>query len=158
MRTRVSEDDIYGEEVTIEKEVLKRGVRGFTEDIKALLRTEEDIYHILSKKIADNETYIEECFIPLFIYPEIETQDLSNRSFYDLIEEKGIKKIFKVMQTIEVTCINKETASILGVKEGSLALLISRTLFSSDGCPIAHFRLIGGGMKCRFKREFERIK
>lgn len=151
MRTRL-------EEVTIKKEVLERGLKGFTEDIRALLMTEADIYYILSKKIVHDGSYSEECFIPSFIFPDIESEDLSGRSLYDLIEEKGTKKIFKVMQTIEVTRIKEEMASILGVKEGSPASLISRTLFSSDGSPIAHFRLIGGGMKCKFKREFERIK
>jgi len=158
MRTRVSEDDIHGEEVMVEKELLERGLKGFTENIRTLLRTEEEIYYILSKKIVGNEMYIEECFLPLFVCPDIETEDLSNRSLYDLIEEKGTKKISKIMQTIEVTRINQETASILGVQERTPAPLISRTLFSSDGSPIAHFRIIGGGMKCKFKREFERIK
>jgi len=157
MRTRVSEDDIHGEEVTVDKEVLERGLKAITEEISALLRTEGEIYYILSKKIVDNKTYIEECFLPLFICPDIDTEDLSNRSIYDLIEEKGTKKIFKVMQTMEVSRINKEMASILEVQERTPAPLISRTIFSSDGSPIAHFKLIGGGMKCRFKREFERI-
>ena len=158
MRTRVSEDDIYGEEVKIEKTVLKRGLGGFTEDISAILRTEEDIYYILSKKSFNNRTYSEECFIPLSICPEIETEDLPSKSLYDLIEKKGTKKMFRVMQTIEVIRINEEVASILKVQKGSPSLLISRTLFSWDGSPIAHFRLIGDGMKCKLKREFERIR
>ena len=158
MRTRLSDDDIYGEDADIEKEVLQRGPREIPEDICSLLMTGEDIYYIRSKKIVDNESYSEECFLPAFVIPDIEHEDLSNRSLYDLIEEKGTKKIFKVTQTIEVTRTREEMASVLRVREGSPALLISRTLFSSDGTPVAHFRLIGGGMKCKFKREFERMK
>ncbi len=101
MRARLSED-IFGEEVKAEKEILERGLRGVTEEIRKILMNEEEIYYILYKKTVNEESYREEFFIPLFILPDIESEDLTVGSLYDLIEDKGAKKIFKVIQTVEV--------------------------------------------------------
>jgi GntR family transcriptional regulator len=157
MRTRLSEN-IYGEGVTIKKEILERGVKKPSEDIQTSLMTEDNIYYILCKKVVDGEPYIEESFIPLFIVPDIANKDILNSSLYDLIEETGAKKIFKVTQTIEATSVKEDTAIILEMKGGSPALIVSRILNSSDGSPIAYTRLIGSGKKSRVQMDFERIK
>jgi GntR family transcriptional regulator len=157
MRTRLSED-MCGEEVKVEKEILERGIRGLSEDINRFLMTEDEIYYVHSRKVIDGETYSEEFFIPIFILPDIDQEDIFRRSIYDLIEEKGTKKIFKVMQTMEVTSINQDAADVLKLKKDSPALLISRVLTSSDGSPIAYSRVIGSGRKYKLQMEFERIK
>jgi DNA-binding GntR family transcriptional regulator len=157
MRTRLTED-MCGEEVKVGKEILERGVRETSDDIKKVLMTEEDIYYILYKKVVDDEPYNEEFFIPSFILPDIDNEDIYNRSLYELIEEKGTKKIFKVVQTMEVTRVKEDAVAVPGVKHVSPALLISRMLISSDGSPIAYSRLIGSGRKNNFQIEFERIK
>jgi len=156
MRTRLSEY-IYGEGVTVNKEVLERGVRRTSEDVSKFLMADE-IYYILNRKYADDEIFNEEFFIPLFILPDIDNEDIRNKSIYDLLEEKGTKKIFRVIQTIESTTIMGDNVSIPEMKEGSPGLLISRILTSSDGMPIAYSRLIGSGRKYKFQMEFERIK
>lgn len=158
MRTRLSEDDVYGEEVTVRKEIVERGVREAADDIKNYLKTEEEIYYIRCRKVVDEESYHEEFFVPLFILPGIDREDLSAKSLYELIEEKGTKKIFHVRQTMELTRLNEDTAGTLAIAEGSPALIISRILSSSDESPIAFTRLIGSGKKIRFQMEFERIK
>lgn len=157
MRTRLSED-MYGEGVTIKKEILERGVKKPSEDIQTSLMTEDNIYYILCKKVVDGEPYIEESFIPLFIVPDIANKDILNSSLYDLIEENSAKKIFKVTQTIEATSVKEDTAIILEMKGGSPALIVSRILNSSDGSPIAYTRLIGSGKKSKVQMDFERIK
>jgi GntR family transcriptional regulator len=157
MRTRLSED-MFGEGVTVKKEILERGMQEPSEDVKTVLMTGEGLYYIFSRKIADEKTYAEELFIPLFILPDIENEDLAGRSLYELIEEKGVKKIFRVLQTCEITGIKKNMTSVLHMKEGTPALLISRTLISSDGTPIGHSRLIGSGTGSMIQIEFERIR
>jgi GntR family transcriptional regulator len=157
MRTRLTED-MYGEGVTVKKEILERGEREPSEYVKTFLMTEGEVYYILCRKIVASDPYLEESYIPLFIFPDIDKEDISQGSFYDLIDEKGTKKVFKVMQSMEVTRIKGDTAVILKMKEGSPALLISRILFSSDGSPIAYTRLIGVCGESRVQMEFERIK
>jgi GntR family transcriptional regulator len=158
MRTRLSENDLYGEEVKVEKQIVERGIREATDEVKGFLMTEEAIYYIRHKKVIENESYHEEFFIPLFLLPDIDGEDVSGRSLYDLIEEKGAKKIFKVQQTMEITKVREDTAAVLAIKEGSPAIQISRILIGLDGSPIAYSRLVGGGGKHTFHMEFERIK
>jgi GntR family transcriptional regulator len=157
MRTRLSED-MFGEGVTVKKEILERGMQEPSEDVKTVLMTGEGLYYVLCRKIADEKTYAEELFIPLSILPDIENEDLAGRSVYELIEEKGAKKIFRVLQTCEITGIKKNMTSVLHMREGSPALLISRTLMSSDGTPIGYSRLIGSGTRSIIQIEFERIR
>ena len=156
MRTRLSED-IYGEGVEVRREVIEKGIKEPAEDIKKALMTEESLYYILCKKSLDGETYKEESFVPMFVLPEIAEEELLNRSLYDLIEEKGTKKIFRIIQTIEVTILQHDAAALLTVEEGSPALLVNRILMSSDGNPIACTRHIMKGTS-RVQMEFERLK
>jgi len=157
MRTRLSEE-IYGEGVKVDKEILVRGSREPSEDVRTVLMTGDDIYYILYKKYVDGEIYTEESFIPLFVLPDIDKEDIFNRSLYELFEEKGAKKIFRVIQTIKITEIKRDMAIILNMKEGAPALLFSRTLISSDGTPICYTRLIGSGSRAKIQIEFERIR
>lgn len=157
MRTRLSED-IEGEEVTAEREILERGIRGASEDIGNIMMSEDNVYYIRSKKIIGEEPYTEEFFIPLFLLPDIDQEDIRQRSLYDLIEEKGTKKIFKIVQTVEVSAVKDDIAADLNLEKGSSVLLISRILSGSDGTVFAYSRLIGSWKMRKFQMEFERIK
>ena len=157
MRARLTED-MYGEGVTVNKEILKMGVDEPPEDVRAVLMTGEEIYYILWRKIVDGETYAEELFIPLFVLPDIEKEYMQGRSLYDVIEEKGMKKIFRVLQTCGIIGIKRNMTSLLHMKEGAAALLITRTLISSDGTPIGFSRLMCSGNKSMIQIDFERIR
>jgi len=156
MRARLSED-IFGEEVKAEKEILEKGFRGVTEDVRKTLMNEGEIYYILYKKTVNEESYREEFFVPHSVLPDIESEDLLG-SLYDLIENKGAKKIFKVIQTVEAAKIAGDASPVPSKRETVWGLLVSRTIFGSDGIPIAFSRLSGTGIKQKFQMEFERIK
>lgn len=157
MRTRLTED-LFGDEVRVIREIIENGIRGVSDDIRKVLMTDTEIYYILTRKTIDDESWKEEFYIPLFILPDLETEDISEKSIYDLIEEKGAKKMFRVIQTMEGTKVREDTAKMLNMKEGSPALLIGRIIISSDGSPIAYSRITGGGKKHKFQMAFERIK
>jgi DNA-binding GntR family transcriptional regulator len=91
------------------------------------------------------------------IFPGIEEEEVCPTSLYDLIQEKAIRKIFKVAQTIEVTRIKGDAANILNVSEGSPALLLHRLFTDSDGVTIAYARVIGSIRRYKIQMEFERI-
>jgi DNA-binding GntR family transcriptional regulator len=157
MRTRLTEE-IYGGEVKVQKQIIERGIRGVSEDISQLLMAEDEIYYFLIKKTVEDEQYYEEIFIPLYILPEIEKEDIEKKSLYDLIEEKGSKKIFRVVQTMEIANIHDRISSLMNLKEGAQAMLISRLLKGSDGSHIAYTRLLCHSTKHKLQMEFERIK
>jgi DNA-binding GntR family transcriptional regulator len=157
VRTRLL-GTMHGEEVTVKKEILEKGVREPSDEVKGVLMTEEDVYCVSTRKIINGDCYHEEFFIPLFILPDIDKQNLNDRSIYDLIEEKGTKKIFKVIQKIEIAILEESLAAVLRMGKGAPALLVSRIHNSVDGTPIAYSRLIGGGREHKLQMEFERIK
>jgi GntR family transcriptional regulator len=163
MKTKLTED-MFGEGVKAKKEVLMKGIRQPCEETRTFLRGDEreeanHIYYILCKRVVDGETAcLEESFVPLAVFPDIDNEDVCRKPFYDLIQEKGVRKIFKVVQTIEVSEIQGDAASLLKTKEGSPALLLHRLLIGSDMHPIAYTRLLGIGKKYKIQTELERIK
>jgi GntR family transcriptional regulator len=158
VKTRLTED-MFGEGVKVEKKLLASSIKEPSEEIKSYLMTIDNTYYILCKGIVSGEpVYIEEMFVPVTVIPGIENDDICQTSFYDMIQEKAIKRIFKVIQTIEVNEIKGDVADMLEMKEGSPALLIHRILVGSDGSPIAYKRLVGSGGKYKFQTEFEKIK
>jgi DNA-binding GntR family transcriptional regulator len=164
MKTRLTEN-ILGEGVIAKKEVIERGVKGMSGDIRSILlfngKDDEnsDLFYILCRRLVDGEpAYLEESFVPLAVLPGIQYEDVCEKPFYDLIQEKSIRKIFKVVQTIEVSEITAEAASLLRVYESTPALLLHRLLIGSDARPIAYTRLLGTGKKYKIQTEFERIK
>jgi len=158
MRTRLAEDDGLGERVNIRKEVVERGVKEVPADVKSLLMTEESIYYMRRKRTVNDVSYDEEFYIPLFLLPDVGEEDMSAKALYELIEEKGTKKIFKVQQTIGIARITAGVRPVFAMGEGAPALLVSRLFISHDESPIAFSRLIAGGENYRFHMEFERIK
>lgn len=159
MKTRLTED-MFGEGVRVKKEILMRSVEKPPDDIGSYLRSSDDIYYILSKRIAGDDTaYLEESFIPVLTFASLQDKEFCQKSLYDLIQEQSHRKIHKIVQTIEVAEVNKyEIAAFLRIKEGSPVLLLHRLLIGSDKSPIAYTRLFGSGKKYKILTEFEKIK
>lgn len=158
MKTRLTED-MFGDGVKVRKEVLLRSVEKPTDDVRTYLRVSNDVHYILSKRVAGDEpAYLEESFIPLLTLPNLEDEDFCSNSLYDLIQTRSLRRIHKVVQTIEVTEIKDEIAAILKLREGSSVLLLHRLLIGSDRSPIAYTRLFGSGRKYKLQTEFEKIK
>ncbi len=163
MKTKLTED-MFGEGVSAKKEVVLREVKEPSEEMRSVLKVSDGaekspLYYILCKRIVNGETaYLEESYVPLSIVPGIEDEDVCRRPFYDLIQEKGVKKIFKVMQTIEVAELRGTPASLLRVPEGAPGLLLHRLLIGSDSMPIAYTKLLGIGKQYKIQTEFERLR
>lgn len=158
MRVWLSERDLFGEEVNVRKEIVKREVRESSDEIKRVLMTEDDIHYILSRVVVDDEPFAEEFFMPLSIIPDLQAEKLTGRSMYDLIEERGAKKIFRISQTAEIAAIRDDVAKVIGMREGTAALFLRRIMQSVEGIPVAYSRLIGSGRKRPLRMEFERLK
>lgn len=158
MKTRLTED-MFGKGVTVTKSLISEGVRVPEDSIRNLFAGDETIYYALCIATVGGEpAYVDELFIPLSVFPGISEETLCNSPFYDLIQERAVRKIFKVIQTIEVTGISGELAGHLGVREGASVFLIHRLLVGSDGGPIAYMRLNGNPGRYKVQTEFERIK
>jgi GntR family transcriptional regulator len=158
MKTLLTED-MFGEGVKVEKELLAKGTRALPDEFSAHLKSDCPIYFVQCKGSVEGEpVYVEELFLCIDLFPGIEEEDVCKSTFFDLIQERSIKKVFKVIQTIEVTKTKNDVAKSLKAKEGSPALLIHRILICADGTPMAFKRLIGRVGKYKIQTEFERIR
>jgi len=157
MKTKLTED-MFGEGVNARKEILVKGFKAVPEDVKAYLKTEGNIYYILCKRVVNNEpAYLEESFIPQVTVPHIEEVEVCQTSFYEMVQQQATRKIFKVIQMIEITELNGDAASILKAGVGSPVLLLHRLLVDAEGNPIAYTRLMGGGRKYKLQTELVQI-
>jgi GntR family transcriptional regulator len=128
-------------------------------EVKAYLRTDDRIYRIFSRRMVRGKTaYIEESFIPHQMLPDIEGLEIAGSSLYSVLQERGQKKIFKVIQTVEVSTATAEAAKFLGVGQGSAVLVVHRLFLSSDNSPVAYTKLQGRSDRYKFQTEFERIR
>jgi DNA-binding GntR family transcriptional regulator len=153
MKTTLTEN-LFGEMVHAQKELLARGVKNPPEDIRAHLKTDNDIYYIQCKRMVNGETaYLEEAFLPLDIVPDIDEIDVCNMPFYEIMQQKATKKIFKVVQMVEMAEMDGDTAAILKNSSGSSMLVLHRLLIGQAGKLIAYTRLMGSGRKYKLRTE-----
>ena len=157
MKTKLTED-MFGEGVSARKELLVKGIKAPPEDVKAHLKTDGDIYYILCKRVVNNEpAYLEESFIPLETIPGIEEVEVCQTPFYEMVQQQSEKKIFKVVQMIEIAEMAGDAASILKTVAGAPVLLLHRLLVAADGSPLAYTRLMGSGRKYKLQTELIQI-
>jgi GntR family transcriptional regulator len=158
MRTIFTEE-MFGKEVKAEKEILFRGLKEPAQDIRTYLKTDGDIYYILSRRLLNGfPAYVDESFIPPGITPEIDRLNLADTSLYFFLQEKALKKIFKVVQTVEVSQATGDSARHLDLEEGVSVLVVHRLLISSDSTPVAYTKLQGRSDRYKFQAEFERLR
>jgi GntR family transcriptional regulator len=157
MKTQLAEE-MFGKEVKTEQEVLFKGIIEPSPDIRTSLKTTDRIYHFLCRRLVNGSpAYLDESFIP-YRWPEIEQLDIIHNSLYSVLQEKAIKKIFRVVQTIEVQLIHGYPAQYLDLAEGVPVLAVHRLLFSSDNTPVGYTRFLGRSDRYKFQTEFERIR
>ncbi len=157
MKTQLTED-IFGEGVITKKELLVRGVKEPSDDIRSHLKTEGRVYYILCKRVVNGEAaYIEESFVPLDVVPDIEQADVCAVPFYEMIQERSERKIQKVVQMIELAEMGSDEAAILRNGSGSAMLLLHRLLVGQDGRPLAYTRIKGAGRKYKLQTELVQI-
>ena len=158
MRTIFTEE-MFGKEVKAEKEILFRGIKQVPAEIRSYLKTEGDIYYLLSRRLLNGHpAYFDESFVPYSITPDIDTLDINSTSLYSFLQDKALKKVFKVIQTVEVSQASGDSARYLDLDEGIPVLVVHRLLLSSDNAPVAYTKLQGRSDSYKFQTEFERLR
>jgi GntR family transcriptional regulator len=158
VRTRLSEEDMYGgKEARGKREILTRSIRVAPEEVRRFLMTDEGVHYVCIRNVMNDEAYCEEMFIPAHILPGFQRENISHKSFYDILEKKGTKKISRVLQTVELTRTENDTSAVLRIEKGAPALLIRRMFIGADETPIAYATIVGNGRPNCFQMEFEKF-
>lgn len=158
MKTRFTED-MFGKEVLVKREVLARGVQSTENTAREYLKTDEDIYSIVSQRVVEGEPIsMDESYIPVTMLPGANDLNFESGSLLDMLQEQGTKKISKIVQTVEIIPVHGEYAKNLGVAEGVPGLVIHRLFLGQDETPVAYTRFLGRSDRYKFQTEFERIR
>lgn len=158
MKTRPAEEQ-FGKEVYAKKTIAAKREMEPTPEVKAYLKTEDKVLYLSTQSSVDGKTvYFQESFIPMQILPDIENHEVTERSLYSILQDRGRKKIFKVVQTIEIGRVSGETARDLDLAEGMPVLVVHRLFVSSDNTPIAYSKIQGRSDRYKFQTEFERLR
>ncbi|MGO9952161.1 MAG: GntR family transcriptional regulator [Dissulfurispiraceae bacterium] len=158
MKTRFS-DGMMGNAIRVTRESLESGIVSPEPEIWGYLDYEGLIFFSRCRiSEYDEPVCIEELFVPLVYFPGIQGENICSTSFFGLIRERSLRKLSRIVQTIEVARLNVVTAKLLKVDEGHPALLMHRAFLNAEGKSVAYIRLYGSCEKYRVVEEFERIR
>ncbi len=138
--------------------VLAQTVMMPTDDLDAKLDIREDQHIIYIKRLrtVDNEPILlQETFIPYDVCSPLLDEDVAKNSLFELFEKKHGIKITKVKDYIMITYLNSDESELLGLSEGSPALLLEQHFYSGD-THIMYMRSIKQPGRFRFFIEFDR--
>lgn len=157
------------------------GLTGFTEDMRArgltpsskilkfevqippfdvarelLLEEGEEVYFMVRIRNADNKPMaIERTYIPVSIFPDLNTKLLSG-SLYRIVEEQYGLTIGNAMQQMEASHVAKEDSKYLMLEPAAVVLIIKRTSFLSNGQPFELVRSAYRADRYKFISEIQR--
>lgn len=106
--------------------------------------------------IAQVPILIVSSYLPQHLVPEIEKNDFTHKSLYQVLRVDYGLKIGRVKRGIEAVAATEKEAKQLHVKLGSPLLQIESTSYTSDGKPVEYFIAKRRGDRTRF--EFELSK
>lgn len=113
------------------------------------IKQNAQVYEIYRVRYFKKEPMVlEKSYLSTSVFPDFESQDLSNK-LYDIVQEKYHIKLFNSKTIIEPIIINTCEAELLQVNPGSPALLLYRTVYSFEKKPMIFTKSIVRGDKCR---------
>lgn len=95
------------------------------------------IYRLLRLRLADGlPVAIEEIRLPLERFPGVEKLDFARLSLYQTLREKYEIRVSRADEILEARSATRREAELLDVQARASLLVISRTLWSTDGLPV----------------------
>jgi GntR family transcriptional regulator len=139
-------------------QVLARTVMMPIDDLDLRLRVPKDKHIIYVKRlrlIESEPILLQETYIPYHICPLLLEEDVENQSIFEVFEKKYGIKITRVENHIEITHVTADEAHLIGLPQGSPAILLSQ-FFHSGETLIMYTRSIKRTDKFKFLINLER--
>ncbi|MBI5212840.1 MAG: GntR family transcriptional regulator [Nitrospirae bacterium] len=125
-------------------------------DLKLDIAEDKHVIYIKRLRLIDNEPILlQETYMPHHICPLLLEEDLENNSLLEVLEKKCSVKITSVQDYIGIDYLNEEEGRLLGLPEGSAALVLEQ-LFYSGKNKINYTRSIKRPDRFKFFIELER--
>lgn len=152
-------DSLANQGYRIETQVLTLETIPSTEKVSKELELsqKEMVLHLHRLRFINQEPIlIVSSYLPQHLVPELEKNDFTHKSLYQVLRSNYGLKIDKVKRGIEAVAATEKEAKLLQVELGAPLLQIESTSYTPDGKPIEYFIAKRRGDRTRF--EFELSK
>lgn len=128
------------------------------------LAVDRRVTHLRRLRLADQRPLALECVqVPLRVFPDlvdriqaaVRAGEAESLSLYALFERAGIR-LARAEQSIEASIATGEQAALLGVREGSPLLVLTRLTWADDGTAVEFVRSWYRGDKYRYETVLHR--
>lgn len=93
---------------------------------------------------------VEKSYIPLRICPGLDSKTFDGK-LYDFLAEEYDLLLVEAETYVEPTILDQCEAGLLGVKQGTAAMLLTRINYMSDGTPAVITKSVVRGDRCRIR-------
>lgn len=112
------------------------------------------VYYCQRLRLINQEPVVLEQFsMPVYRFPNLESYDLENRSFYEIAENEYGITIQQAQQSLEAVSATEFEAELLGIEPGAPLMLERRLAFDPDGRPVEYGNDLYRGDHFRFITE-----
>lgn len=149
---------MFEEGLTFSTNVLARTVIMPVDDlgIKLDIPPDKHIIYIKRLRLVDSEpVLLQETYIPYHLCPLLLEEDIEHTSLFESLEKKYGIKITKVKNYVEIAHLKTDDARLLGLPEGSAALLLTQHFYSGE-TQIMYTCSVKGSDRFKFLMDLER--
>ena len=149
---------MFEEGLTFSTNVLARTVIMPVDELGIKLDIPQDkhIIYIKRLRLFDSEpVLLQETYIPYHVCPLLLEEDVEHNSLLEILEKKYGIKITKVKNYVEIAHLKTDDARLLGLPEGSVALLLTQHFYSGE-TQIMYTCSVKGSARFKFLIELER--
>lgn len=137
--------------------VLENTIEEATSDIAEKLNLPEGktkVFKLTRLRLANDEPLLLEItYIPLYLSPNIDNENFSRESLYNILKTRYNLNLHKAIETYEAVDLSKETAQLLNCKPKTCGFKIQRIAYLDSGMPFELTNSYQKGAACKFKVE-----
>ncbi|HJZ46395.1 MAG TPA: GntR family transcriptional regulator [Roseiflexaceae bacterium] len=121
------------------------------------LRADELVVKIVRLRLSDDlPLLLETTFIPAYVCPGLERENLATQSLYALLEQRCGLRLKRARQTLESTVANEYESRLFGIVAGLPMILLEGVTTDEQARPVEYFKAIYRGDRFKFAFESER--
>jgi GntR family transcriptional regulator len=144
---------------TASSRVLEQTVAVPSERVAARLALDPDseVVRIVRLRFSgDSPLLLETVIVPHTLAPGLESDDLSEHSLYEILENRYGLRPERAQQTLEATGANNYEAQLFGVQPGMPMILLEGITYSRQEQPMEFFKAVYRGDQFKFSLESQR--
>lgn len=109
------------------------------------------VFHVLRLRMINQEpVMLEQLWVPVNYFPDLEVQDLNNRSFYEIMSSKYDITITQAQRSLEPVIATKFEAEVLGIETGAPLMMERRLGYDQNSNCVEFSKDLYRGDRFRF--------